>query len=107
MQSHNSPEDKLFTDHRHDLIKALSKNPWEIANTLLKEGLISPNVVDKIKIQVYTHNYKATLLVEGLQEKVRSCEPQTFNRLLDILSTCGLSETLVSNLRKCHAARGR
>ena len=39
--SNNSPEVKLFADHRHDLIETLVKNPWEIANTLLKEGLVS------------------------------------------------------------------
>ena len=107
MQSKYSPEDELFINHRHDLIKTLTKNPWEIANTLLMEGLISLTVMHKIKIQVYTHSYKASLLVKGLQEKLRGCDPQMFHQLLDILSTYGLSEALVSNLRKCHHARGK
>ena len=106
MHSNSSPEVRLFTDHQHDLIEALSKNPWEISNILLKEGLISSTVLDKMKVQVYTHHYKAILLVEALQEKIRS-DPQMFGQLLDILSRCRLSETLVSNLRKLHRARGR
>lgn len=106
MHSNSSPEVRLFTDHQHDLIEALSKNPWEISNILLKEGLISSTVLDKMKVQVYTHHYKAILLVEALQEKIRR-DPQMFGRLLDILSRCRLSETLVSNLQKLHHARGR
>ena len=106
MQSNNSPEDKLFIEHRHDLIKVLSKNPWETANILLKEGLISSTTMDKIKIQVYTHNYKAGLLVEAIQGKI-GCDSQLFGQLVDTLSMCGLSETLVSNLRECHHARGK
>ena len=106
MHSNNSPEDMLFIDHRQDLIKALSKNPWETANTLLKEGLISLTTMDRIKIQVYTHSYKASLLVEAIQGKIR-CDSQLFGRLVDTLSMCGLNETLVSNLHKCHHARGK
>ena len=39
-------------------------------------------VMNKIKIQVYTHNYKAKLLVEALQEKIRH-DPHKFDRLFD------------------------
>ena len=107
MQSKYSPVDELFINHRHDLIKTLTKNPWEIASTLLMEGLISLTVMHKIKIQVYTHSYKASLLMKDLQEKLRGCDPQMFHQLLDILLTYGLSEALVSNLRKYHHARGK
>ena len=103
--SNNSPEVKLFADHRHDLIETLAKNPWEISNTLLKEGLVSLAVMDKIKIQVYTHNYKAKLLVEALQEKIRH-DPHKFDRLIDVLSTSGFSEDLVRDLRKRHHTKG-
>ena len=107
MQSNYSPEDELFINNRHDLIKTLTKNPWEIANTLLMKGLISLTVMHKIKIQVYTHSYKASLLVEDLQKKFRGRDPQAFHQLLDILSTYGLREALVSNLRKYHHTRGK
>ena len=104
--SNNSPEVKLFADHRHDLIETLAKNPWEISNTLVKEGLVSSIIMDKIKIQVYTHNYKAKLLVEALQKKMK-CDPCYFDRLLDILSTRGFSESLISDLRKHHHTKGK
>ena len=107
MHSNNSPEViKLFTDHHHDLIETLVKNPWEIGNTLLKEGLISSAVMDKIKVQVYTHSYKAKLLVDALQEKI-SCDPCYFDQLLDVLSAYGFRKSIISNLRRVHHSKGR
>lgn len=107
MHSNNSSEVKLFTDHRQDLIETLAKNPWMNATTLLKEGLISLTVMDKIKVQVYTHNYKAKLLVDALQEKIRHDSHKiNFDQLLDFLSKCGFNESIISNLRKLRHAKG-
>lgn len=106
MSSNDTPELKHFTKHHDDLTEALSKNPWQVANVLWKEGFISSITMDSIKIQVYTHNYKAELLFKALCAKIRR-DPLDFHRLLDVLFACGLSEALISNLRLVHHSKGK
>lgn len=101
MDSNDSSEVRILTEHCHDVTEALCKSPWKVGSILLSEELIPSSVMDKMNIQVYTHQYKAELLFEAIQKKILD-DPKSFSRLLDIFSTCGLNETLVSKLRMLH-----
>ena len=54
--------------------------------------------MDRIKIQVYTHSYKANLLFEDLQEKIKE-DVQSFHRLLEVFSENGFNLDLVNKLK--------
>ena len=96
----------MFIEHRSDITSTLAQNPWRIANILLEDELIPPSVMNKVNIQVYTHDYKAKLLFDALEEEIK-LDSQKFQLLLEVLSTHELNPDLVTTLRQACQTRGK
>ena len=105
-EASGSNEHKVFTEHQNDIKVTLTQNPLRVANILLEEKLIPSSVMNKIKIQVFTHDYKAKLLFEAVEEEIKM-DSQKFQQFLEVFSTHELNPDLVTTLRKVYQTEGK
>ena len=79
-----SPEFTTVLECNMELGTALSLDPGSIATLLLAKGFISEDVESKMRNYVHTNNYKASILVEAVRNKVK-LNQKNFKEFLEIL----------------------